>query len=60
MRDPRRALEPKVRRRPLLRGAHHVLNPLMPTWNLEQRSHLLQLASAYQRPEPHTDTNGRQ
>ena len=50
VRDPRRALEPESAQAALLRGAHHVLNLLMPYLEPGQRSHLLQLASAYQRP----------
>ena len=34
----------------LLRGAHHVLNLLMPYLEASQRAHLLTLASAYQTP----------
>jgi len=49
VRDPRRALEPESAQAALLRGAHHVLNLLMPTYGEPgQRGHLLQLASAYQ------------
>ena len=50
VRDPRRALEPESAQAALLRGAHHVLNLLMPYLEPGQRAHLLQLASAYQRP----------
>ncbi|HMZ86498.1 MAG TPA: TetR/AcrR family transcriptional regulator [Giesbergeria sp.] len=48
VRDPRRALEPESAQAALLRGAHHVLNLLMPYLEPGQRGHLLQLASAYQ------------
>ena len=48
VRDPRKALEPESAQAALLRGAHHVLNLLMPYLEPGQRSHLLQLASAYQ------------
>ncbi|MDY0107699.1 MAG: TetR/AcrR family transcriptional regulator [Giesbergeria sp.] len=47
VRDPRRALEPESAQTALLRGAHHVLNLLMPYLEPGQRAHLLQLASAY-------------
>ena len=47
VRDPRRALEPDSVQAALLRGAHHVLNLLMPYLEPGQRAHLLQLASAY-------------
>ena len=47
VRDPRRALEPESAQAALLRGAHHVLNLLMPYLEPSQRAHLLQLASAY-------------
>lgn len=47
VRDPRRALEPECAQAALLRGAHHVLNLLMPYLEPGQRAHLLQLASAY-------------
>ena len=47
VRDPRRALEPESAQAALLRGAHHVLNLLMPYLEPGQRAHLLQLASAY-------------
>lgn len=48
VRDPRRALEPESAQAALLRGAHHVLNLLMPYLESGQRAHLLALASAYQ------------
>lgn len=47
VRDPRRALEPESAQAALMRGAHHVLNLLVPYLQAEQRSHLLQLAGAY-------------
>ncbi|MBN9340811.1 MAG: TetR family transcriptional regulator [Comamonadaceae bacterium SCN 68-20] len=50
VRDPRRALEPESAQAALLRGAHHVLNLLMPYLEASQRAHLLTLASAYQAP----------
>ena len=51
VRDPRRALEPDSVQAALLRGAHHVLNLLMPYLESGQRAHLLALASAYQPTE---------
>ncbi len=50
VRDPRRALEPESAQAALLRGAHHVLNLLMPYLEASQRAQLLTLASAYQTP----------
>ena len=47
VRDPRRALEPDSAQAALLRGAHHVLNLLMPYLEAEQRLHLLRLVGAY-------------
>ena len=47
VRDPRRALEPESAQAALMRGAHHVLNLLMPYLETGQRAHLLQLVSAY-------------
>ena len=47
VRDPRRALEPESAQAALMRGAHHVLNLLVPYLHTEQRAHLLQLAGAY-------------
>ena len=47
VRDPRRALEPENAQAALMRGAHHVLNLLMPYLESVQRAHLLQLVSAY-------------
>ena len=47
VRDPRRALEPEGAQAALMRGAHHVLNLLVPYLEQGQRMHLLELASAY-------------
>ncbi len=47
VRDPRRALEPESAQLALLRGAHHVLNLLVPYLEQGQRMHLLGLVSAY-------------
>jgi AcrR family transcriptional regulator len=47
VRDPRRALEPESAQAALLRGAHHVLNLLVPYLEPGQRTHLLGLAGAY-------------
>jgi AcrR family transcriptional regulator len=47
VRDPRRALEPKSAQLALMRGAHHVLNLLVPYLEQGQRSHLLKLVQAY-------------
>jgi AcrR family transcriptional regulator len=46
-RDPRRALEPEGVQASLLRGAHHVLNLLVPYLESGQREHLLALIGAY-------------
>ena len=46
-RDPRRALEPEGVQASLLRGAHHVLNLLVPYLEPGQRTHLLTLIGAY-------------
>ena len=46
-RDPRRALEPEGVQMSLLRGAHHVLNLLVPYLEPGQRTHLLTLIGAY-------------
>lgn len=46
-RDPRKALEPENAQLALLRGAHHVLNLLVPYLEQGQRMHLLQLVGAY-------------
>jgi AcrR family transcriptional regulator len=50
VRDPRKALEPESAQAALLRGAHHVLNLLVPYLEAGQRTHLLSLAGAYQSP----------
>mgnify|MGYP000959052125 CR=1 FL=1 len=47
VRNPRRALEPESAQAALLRGAHHVLNVLVPYLEPDQRTHLLALVSAY-------------
>ena len=47
VRDPRRALEPESAQAALLRGAHHVLNLLVPYLEQGQRMHLLGLVGAY-------------
>ncbi|MDB5945257.1 MAG: TetR/AcrR family transcriptional regulator [Ramlibacter sp.] len=47
VRDPRRALEPESAGVALLRGAHHVLNLLVPYLEQGQRMHLLGLVGAY-------------
>ncbi len=49
VRDPRHALEAENAQLALLRGAHHVLNLLVPYLEPSQRSHLLQLVQAYTR-----------
>ena len=49
-RDPRRALEPEGVQASLLRGAHHVLNLLVPYLEPGQRTHLLTLIGAYGNP----------
>jgi AcrR family transcriptional regulator len=50
-RDPRRALEPEHAQLALMRGAHHVLNLLVPYLEQVQRTHLLGLVAAYGSPE---------
>ncbi|WP_394787930.1 TetR/AcrR family transcriptional regulator [Rhodoferax sp.] len=47
VRDPRHALEAESAQLALLRGAHHVLNLLLPYLEPGQRQHLLNLVSAY-------------
>jgi hypothetical protein len=47
VRDPRNALEPANAQAALLRGAHHVLNLLVPYLEASQRTHLQSLAGAY-------------
>jgi AcrR family transcriptional regulator len=49
-RDPRKALEPESAQAALLRGAHHVLNLLVPYLEQGQRTHLLSLVGAYADP----------
>ena len=51
VRDPRRALEPETAQVALLRGAHHVLNLLVPYLEKGQRRHLLELVGAYSHPQ---------
>ena len=51
VRDPRRALEPEVAQIALLRGAHHVLNLLVPYLEQGQKMHLLGLVGAYTQAE---------
>jgi AcrR family transcriptional regulator len=48
VRDPRKALEPESAQAALMRGAHHVLNLLVPYLEQGQRNHLLNLVGAYQ------------
>ena len=50
VRDPRNALEPASAQAALLRGAHHVLNLLVPYLESGQRSHLISLVGAYNTP----------
>jgi AcrR family transcriptional regulator len=50
VRDPRNALEPGSAQAALMRGAHHVLNLLVPYLEASQRTHLLGLAGAYGAP----------
>ena len=47
VRDPRHALEPENAQLALLRGAHHVLNLLVPYLEPAQRLHLQSLVQAY-------------
>jgi AcrR family transcriptional regulator len=47
VRDPRHALEPENAQLALLRGAHHVLNLLVPYLEPDQRLHLQSLIQAY-------------
>src|SRR6476661_3902099 len=47
VREPRKALEPESAQLALLRGAHHVLNLLVPYLAEGQREHLLGLVGAY-------------
>jgi AcrR family transcriptional regulator len=48
VRDPRNALEPQSAQAALLRGAHHVLNLLVPYLEAGQRKHLMALVGAYE------------
>ena len=50
VRNPRKALEPESAQVALLRGAHHVLNLLVPYLEQGQRAHLLTLVDAYATP----------
>jgi AcrR family transcriptional regulator len=50
VRDPRNALEPENAQTALLRGAHHVLNLLIPYLEQGQRIHLQSLVGAYSVP----------
>jgi AcrR family transcriptional regulator len=50
VKDPRNALEPASAQAALMRGAHHVLNLLVPYLEASQRTHLLHLAGAYSTP----------
>jgi AcrR family transcriptional regulator len=50
VRDPRHALEPAAAQQALLRGAHHVLNLLVPYLEPGQQAHFLGLVSAYESP----------
>jgi AcrR family transcriptional regulator len=52
VKDPRHALEPESAQSALLRGAHHVLNLLVPYLEQGQRMHLLSLVGAYDTPRP--------
>lgn len=54
VRNPRQALEPESAQQALLRGAHHVLNLLVPYLEQGQRMHLLSLAGAYSTTAPPT------
>jgi AcrR family transcriptional regulator len=47
VKDPRNALEPASAQSALMRGAHHVLNLLVPYLEPGQRTHLLSLVGAY-------------
>ena len=52
VRDPRKALEPESAQAALMRGAHHVLNLLVPYLEAGQRNHLIGLVGAYQATNP--------
>jgi AcrR family transcriptional regulator len=47
VRDPRHALEPEHAQAALLRGAHHVLNLLVPYLEPQQRHHLMNIVGTY-------------
>jgi hypothetical protein len=51
VRDPRHALEPEHAQTALMRGAHHVLNLLVPYLETSQRRHLMGLVDAYHQDE---------
>jgi hypothetical protein len=51
VRNPRHALEAENAQAALMRGAQHVLNLLVPYLEPGQRTHLLQLAGAYNQTE---------
>ena len=51
VRDPRNALEPANAQGAMLRGAHHVLNLLVPYLNAAERAHLLSLVGIYNPPQ---------
>ncbi|MDP2254723.1 MAG: TetR/AcrR family transcriptional regulator [Polaromonas sp.] len=53
VRDPRNALESANAQAALLRGAHHVLNLLVPYLEPGQRTHLQALVNAYSSPANH-------
>lgn len=49
------ALEPANAQAALLRGAHHILNLLIPYLEASQRTHFQTLVGAYSRPADQTD-----
>ncbi len=59
VRDPRHALEPENAQAALLRGAHHVLNLLIPYLEKGQRVHLQALVSAYSSPAASPASSGK-
>ena len=59
VRDPRHALEPENAQAALLRGAHHVLNLLIPYLEKGQRAHLQALVSAYSSPAASPASSGK-
>ncbi len=59
VRDPRHALEPENAQAALLRGAHHVLNLLIPYLEKGQRAHLQALVSAYSSPAASAASSGK-